>query len=355
MIKIKIATLLTGMVFLGASCNLLTDTLGFTSGVKGVFRSDDAGKSFRPINKAAKDDLASVSVNTLVFDPQNRETIYLGSSSGIHRTENSGDEWRHILAGIAVSDIAIDPYKNELIYAVGLSSGKGKIIRTTDKGSSWTDIYTEPTSSVTVTSLVVGRTSPWLLVASLSTGEIIRSTDEGISWQAATDLQDRIVKLAAGPGSNIYALTKTRGVFKSTDNGNTWQHLSANLTTTSFTNFSAQAAAVTEFHDMVLDQRQSGVIYLGTEQGLVRTVNDGANWSFLNMPVKNTLLRVSAAAVNPSNSNNLFAIVGSTMFKSLNGGVTWETRELPTGQEVRQILINPESTNVVYLGLGNRK
>lgn len=353
----KFLILILGLSLTAASCNLFSGSLGFASGDKGVFKSDDAGKSFRPANQAGnkKDALAGASVNTLVFDPRDSNIMYLGSSSGIYRTQDGAGSWKYILTGIAVSDIAIDPYRSDVVYAAGISGNNGKVIKTVDGGTSWIDIYTEPTSGNAVSSLAINQYNPLIIVASLATGEIIRSTDEGNTWQASTDLKDRVLRLRTGLGGSMYALAQKTGVYRSLDEGKTWTALTGSITSTGFTDFSSAVSSVSQFFDMALDQRQQGVLYLGTEQGLVRTVNDGANWSFMNMPLKNTLLRVSAVGTNPSNSNNIYAVVGSTMFKSLNGGVTWETRELPTGQETRTILVDPQSTNIIYLGLGNKK
>jgi hypothetical protein len=46
--------------------------------------------------------------------------------------------------------------------------------------------------------------------------------------------------------------------------------------------------------------------------------------------------------------------VGSTFFRTTNGGVTWETRKLPTEQKVRHILVDPDEPNNIYLGMGDR-
>lgn len=352
----KFVILIAGVTFMAASCNILSGDLGLASGEKGVFKSEDAGRSFVPASKLGKkDDIGGISVNALVFDPQNKDVLYLGSSNGVHKSENGAADWKFILTGMTVADVAIDPFKNEVVYAVGISDKKGKIIRSNDAGTSWVDIYTEPTNGNAVTSMAISRLNPLILVASLSSGEIIRSVDEGGSWQVVTDTQDRLIRMLAGPDNQIYALGRLKGAYVSTDEGRNWQQLSSSLTTTNYSNFTSSFATVTQFHDLALDAKASGVLYLGTEQGLLRTVDNGRNWAFMNMPVKNSLLRVSSVAINPTNSNNIFAVVGSTLFKSLNGGVTWETRELPTGQETRMILINPESVNIIYLALGGKR
>lgn len=319
-----------------------------------MFKSEDGGESFYVINDTSQHQGAinGVSVNSLTFDPRDSETIYLGSASGIYKTENGGKLWSYILTGMAVADLAIDSRQNNTIYASGLSGNNGKIIKSTDGGKNWTDAYTEPTKATPVVSLAVSGS---VVVAGLSGGEIIRSFDYGITWQAAKDFQDRIVKIRFSSSNTVYALGRTGGLYKSADTGNTWTTVTALLTKETISSSQTSIAHVSLFHDFSLDQRQSGVIYLGTEQGLYRTVNDGAAWNILSLPVKDVALKVSSVEVNPSNSNNIFVSIGFTMFKSLNGGLTWETKELRTEQNVRLIVVDPKAANVVYLGLGDKK
>lgn len=340
-----------GVVFAAASCNI-SDPLNITTGARGVFKSEDGGESFHSANSLGKGNINNVSVNALAFEPGNSEVMYLAGSSGIYKTEDGAKNWTYILTRIAVADLAISPNNPSTIYAAGVSGNNGKIIKSLDDGNNWSEIYTEPSKSNPVMSMAVSSSS--LVIAGLSTGEIIRSFDGGSTWQAGQDLQDRIIKIRFDSNNTAYVLTRTAGIFKSVDSGHTWTKISEVLTRDNVFN-NTTVPAVSVFHDFSLDSRLPGVIYLAAEEGLYRTVNDGQNWNILGLPLKDKALKVSALAVNPSNSNNILLSVGSTMLKSLNGGLTWETKGLRTEQPVRLIAIDPESANIVYLGLGERK
>lgn len=349
----KFLILILGLSLIAASCNFLSDTFGLTSGQRGVFKSEDAAESFHSANKLAKGDTSGVSTNGLVFDNQNLDIIYLATSSGIYKSQNAAKQWQLILTGIGVADMVIDTFGSGIIYAAGSSGGHGKIIKSSDQGVSWIDIYTEASTSNPVTSLALAFDSKTIL-AGLASGEVIRSNDSGRTWQAVHDFSDRVVKIRVG-NSSVYVLTAQNGLSKSTDLGNTWTDLTKVLTADSFTHTNNAIASVSAFYDLALDPRRSGVIYLGTKQGLLLSVNDGVNWLLLDLPVKNTQFKVSAITVNPINSNNIYASIGSTVFKSLNGGLTWETKKLNSDQEIRLILVNPSFSNIIYLGLGNKK
>lgn len=349
----KVLILILGLSLTAASCDLANGVFDLGSGgIRGVVKSEDNGESFSAAgNLALKGNINNVTANSLVFDSSNPDTIYLASSGGVYKTTDAAKTWHYILSGITVVDIGIDPYQSNVLYAAGIVGKNGKIIKSLDGGTSWIDIYTEPSQSNPVLAIAVSTSNSSVVLAGLSTGEIIRSVDAGHTWQATKDFSDRINRIRFGPGV-VYALTLHKGVQKSFDQGLTWASISGFLTGSNLSANGQAVSSITAFYDLSLDQRQPGVLYLGTEQGVYRTVNDGISWSALALPVKNASLRTTAVAVNPSNSNNLFAAVASTIFKSVNGGVTWETKLLPPGSGVKSILINPKANNLIYLGMG---
>jgi len=348
----KTLILILGLSFTAVSCNQLV--FG-GSGNMGVFRSDEAGSSFRAVNTVnKKSNLNSTSINSLVIDPANSQHLFLAAAAGIVKTEDAGNGWNVILTNIAATDVAPDPTDSSTIYATGTSQGHGKIVKTTDNAGSWKELYSEPTSNNVVTTIAVDPTNHNHVAAGLSAGEIIESQDAGATWQVATDLHNNIYRLRYGPDNNLYALTTNNGLYVSRDLGKTFASLTGTLIN-GYISLNSNFSAVSRFLDLAFDKKQPGVIYLATDAGLVRTVNAGTSWSFMQMPVRNSALRTSAIAVNPQDSNNLYAVVGNTMFISLNGGVSWETKLLNTSQEVRQIIIDGSSPNVIYLGLGVKK
>ncbi|MBX4187714.1 MAG: hypothetical protein KW793_01095 [Candidatus Doudnabacteria bacterium] len=345
----KFLILVAGLSLTAASCNIL----GGGSGPKGVFKSEDGGQTFIASNKLdKKGDINGLNVNTLTYDPIDPDVMYIGSSSGIHKTEDAAATWKFILTGIRVGDIAIDPSKTDIIYAAGVSGDNGRILKTIDGGATWKDIYVEPTKKNPVLSLGISPANSRIILAGLNNGEIIRSTDEGNTWQLVRDLANPIIDLDYSDYTTAHALAQSKGLFTTTDQGSNWSEVPSIVTLAPGSQVKTSSANV--YYDAVYDSKLKGVIFLATQQGLLRSVDNGATWSLMTLPVTNETLTVSSAAVNPTNSNNIIIAIGSTMFKTLNGGVTWETRKLPTQQPVMQILINPQEPNNIYLGMGTR-
>lgn len=352
----KFIILILGLSFIAASCDITGGLLDLGGGVRGILKSEDNAETYNPANALQnKGDISGVSVNSLSFDTSNPDILYLGSSQGLYKSEDAAKSWRYILSGIGVTNMVVDPYQSNIIYAAGIVGQNGKIIKSLDGGISWVDIFTEPSKNNTVTALAINPGNSSVVLAGLTTGEIIRSSDGGHTWQAVRDFADKIMEIKFGTNGSAYALTFTKGLQKSTDQGTNWNPITKSLTNDNLFNQNQAVSSVAAFFDLALDKRQAGVLYLGTQQGLFRTVNDGNTWSVISLPQKNASLRVSAASVNPNNSNNILAAVGSIMLKSINGGVSWETKVLPIGGEVRTILINSQSNNLIYLGLGSTR
>jgi photosystem II stability/assembly factor-like uncharacterized protein len=345
----KIIVLILVLPFLAASC---TDIFSFGGGNRGIFKSEDNGQTFEAkVAVAPKGDIANLSINAIELNPSDPDILYVGSGNGIHKSEDGGETYRHILTGIAVAAIAVDPSAPGTVYAGGIAGKNGKILKSVDAGTNWIDIYNEPSQNNTVLAIAISKIDSSIVLAGLNNGELIRSDDNGVTWQATKDFANRLFLIEFDNNGNAFALTSTRGLFRSSDFGINWDTATAAITEDSFYAPSNSISAASNFFDLAIDQRQSGVMYLGTEQGIFRTINGGQNWSFLPLPVRNAALRVTAITVSPSNSNHLFASIASTIYKSTNGGLTWETEVLPTSASVRMIVINPQTTNVIYLGL----
>lgn len=353
----KFLILILGLSLSAASCNILDDLFNVNPGTRGVFKSEDNGVTYHTANLLQKKGtIDGVSVVDLMFDPLDLKTLYLGSSNGLYKTSDSAASWKYILSGISIRDLDIDQINSKIIYVAGQSSGNGKIIKSIDAGASWIDIYTEPSKSNSVVNVEVSASNSFVVYATLGTGELIRSTDSGITWQAMKNFEDKPIKIITTYGNILYILTAQKGLYKSIDQGLTWTQVSKSLTDTNIISsfINNDSITVNSFYDFSVDSKQYGVIYLACDQGLLRTVNDGGTWSLLKLPVKSSPIKVNTATVSPTNSNVVFATIGFTIFKTNNGGLSWETKELPSKQIIKNILINPQSSNIMYLGLSDK-
>ena len=143
------------------------------------------------------------------------------------------------------------------------------------------------------------------------------SNNYGTNWNYS-GLSPYNVQCLAVSGTNIFAGTRTAGVFLSTNNGGSWTAVNNGLT-----QMRVQALTVS-----------GNYIFAGCDNGagVFRSTNNGANWSSCGL----TGLGVFSFAVNGS---NLFAGTNTGISLSTNNGGSW-TQTSPPPVWVRSIVIS---------------
>jgi len=90
----------------------------YAGGDEGVFKSTDAGSSWRAVNAGFEDR----SVSALAIDPQHPQTVYAGTDSGLFRSTNGGRSWQSFSDGLptkgSIDELAVDPAAGILYAAV---------------------------------------------------------------------------------------------------------------------------------------------------------------------------------------------------------------------------------------------
>ena len=172
----------------------------------GAFRSDDAGASWKPINRGLQsgeipDPEAEVGhcVHHIAQHPARPELLFMQKHWGVFRSEDSGDSWTKV-SGNLPSDfgfpIAIHPHQPETVYVIPIKSdaehyppeGKLRVYRSKIGGDEW-----EPLTSglpqencyvnVLRDAMDVDDLDPCGVYFGTSGGQVYGSFNEGNSWQ----------------------------------------------------------------------------------------------------------------------------------------------------------------------------
>jgi photosystem II stability/assembly factor-like uncharacterized protein len=134
-----------------------------------ISKSSDGGETWSPL--ATPPGFAVLAeegpdISALVVDPQDSQTIYVGSGwSGLIKSTDGGNHWEAVNLGIpiGVSAFAIDPRSHTFYAAYG-----GGIFKSTDGGATWTETNSLPRRTGT-RSLTIDPLDPNTLYA--ATGE----------------------------------------------------------------------------------------------------------------------------------------------------------------------------------------
>jgi len=167
--------------------------------------------------------------------------------------------------------------------------------------------------------------NPNILWAGTPAGGLWKSTDGGQNWTAKTDHlaslgisgividhnNSNIMYIATGDADGGH--TKSIGVLKSTDEGNTWDPTGFTQTPT--------------IHDIKMHPTNSQIIFIGTSSGTYRTLDAGATWKKVH-----SLIRSYDIEFHPTNPQIIYSSSIKKIHKSVDGGTTWNqlTNGLPT-------------------------
>ena len=305
----------------------------------GVYRSVDGGDTWAVVS----DGLPSPSVLALAIDPATPTTVYASTSGGLARSRDGGDTWAPLGPGAPnrnVFHLEVDPHDPRALYA-GSSDG---LFRSTDGGDTWSQL--SGLGGLGVQALAVDPSPAGRLWVGTLRG-VLSSLDRGQTWLGSSRGLDNTVvwALAAVPrpgGSEVLAwngpLFETRrSLHRSTDRGNSWVERQ-------FENLDG------DFDGMIYDPTDPRVLYAAGFEGVFKSRDGGSSWSLVGdfpaLPI----------ALAPSDPGTLYAGARgldpeAPIFKSVDGGETWEPRGLGLGDSViRALAVHPQNPDIVYAG-----
>lgn len=198
----------------------------------GVYKSTDAGFSWSAMNSGLSDQ----DVLSLAIDPTNNSTIYAGTQGGgVFKTTDSAATWassngdNSVLPASVIHAIAIDPNTTSRLYVGTEQNG---VYYSTDSGANWTAPATNVTSTRITRILLDSTSNPAAEIYAATYGDgtdplggVYKSSDSGAAWTHLTALgENHVHALGIIPGATdtLFAGTWGRNFFKSTDGGTTW-------------------------------------------------------------------------------------------------------------------------------------
>ena len=328
----------------GLNLNLGTTTAG-------VYKSDDYGEEWQKANKITdQTSLAGVQINKIEIDPTDHRSVYLGTiGKGAWLSENSGESWRQIFNGSIVYDIALDPQNKGIVC---LSDGTN-VYRTLNLGKDWQQIYLETRKEIYITALQFDPTNNLIIYLGTSNGEIYKTFDGGESWQKIGETENIVRKILVNPKNTkiVYAGTDKNGIFRSADAGLSWTNLMGTYFDKSVYELRDKYRKIKYYYDMDLDPGAADGLIFASLFGIRRTSNGGKTWHDVEILTPANSVIIRKIAFNPKDNNHIYYATDSAFYRSFDGGLTWLSSSLPSSNSVGAISVDPQETNVVYMGI----
>ena len=338
-----------------------TDGILLASALNGIYRSDDGGRNWTHTYTARtaspqtfvrlgstiyastpqglltstdgriwsllQSNLPTYYNNLLAYDGSK---MYCSVNKSLYSSTDSGAHWTledELPAGYISSIASVG--SQVFLTLFGDDSGQGSGIFTRSTTGSWTKLSSPATLTLITNIVTIGSTlfaGGW--------NKIYRSEDSGQTWtKLATPGINSFFESFVSTGSVLFVGSSYEGVFRSTDNGNTWS--STGLQTPGISCLTIQNSEV------VVGTRFEG-IYISDDEG--------ATWKANNVGLKSNCTVAQMAA----NNANIYAVDWSRdkfLYKSGDAGITWEHKVLPLTTSTITSLTIANSTLLVGTSL----
>lgn len=350
----------------------------------GVYHSTDAGGSWTNVGLKETKTIARI-----VVDPRDTNVVYVAAMGdlwnpnderGLYRTADGGKTWNKILAApkgleskVGCGDVVVNPLHPDTVFAVlyarrrtpwsfdsgaSYSDGKdvGGIYRSTDGGASWKKLTTGLPSLTGRIGLDIFAKDPRVVYAVVQSDEggtssidqvqskrggIFRSTDDGDSWARLSSLDPRpfyFSQVRVDPTNEKRVYVMGYMLHVSDDSGRTYQE-------DFFKNVHADC------HALVIDPRNPQKIILGTDGGVYQSFNGGKAWDYLNKFSAGEFYRIAVDSSMPYRiagglQDNL-NWVGPSMTFSKEGILNTDWTNIGGGDGF-YCVFDPLDSNIVY-------
>jgi photosystem II stability/assembly factor-like uncharacterized protein len=327
----------------------------------GTYVSTNAGAAFTQsvaVKDAPNANIARFNLGVIHRLPSAPATIYIAAADkGIVFSTDDGSTWQRVATPLAItSDVAVLTNGMLVVSGVG-SDGQGYILRSADQGRSWDTVHTVPVpvksgvfqflggtppASSVITSLAVDPFHSERVYAATTLGSIFVGEQSGKTWRVLYTVPSSNVGQTGNAGIRSLQASPFRdGELLVLTNDNRLIRIRGGAQTALRIPKKGEAAT-NQFFDSgrrVLSvsyiAQASNSLLAGTGDGAVLSKDDGATWQTLDIPVEtNTVFNSVVVAASPTNANRIFVAINDAVYRSEDGGKSWNTFSLELPQHI---------------------
>src|SRR6266852_3628179 len=276
------------------------------------------------------------------------------------------------------------PHQPNVFYMAAVNGG---VWKTTDFGNTWNPIFDDQATG-SVGALAVAPSDPNIIYVGsgeglqrpdLATGDgVYKSTDAGKTWTHLQNLRDaqQITAILVDPKDpnrvfvaaegHPYGPNAERGVFRSTDGGQSFQKVLYKDENTGAADLAFDPANPQTIYAVLWAARvapweiRSGESFISAGSGIFKSADGGSNWRPLTkgLPTADDGLGRIGIAVSRSEPNRIYATVeakkNAGVYRSDDAGETWkqinsDRRIGGRGPGAMGIAIAPDNPEVIYV------
>jgi photosystem II stability/assembly factor-like uncharacterized protein len=337
----------------------------FLSACSGIYKSDNFGYEFRKVQGIPS---TARRTRSLRMDPADRTTVYAGTTEGLYKTTDGGENWsRTTGTDVIVNDVYVDPRNPKHVL---LATDRSGVLASEDGASAFQDSNTG-FSQRQVSALLVDEKSSGTMYAGVindkTYGGVFVSSDLGRTWKQQSDgLQGGDVFVLAQSDDGTLLAGSSNGIFRW--DGSVWAHADAlagqsdpppppptpvkahrhgKKARHEHPIAATKAPAPAQLRGRVSALAVAGETWFAaTAQGILRSTDHGSTWT----PV----LTAEAAKAFPGTGDYLtMAVDGERIFigrragmvVSDDNGTTWQPLQFPAGlTTLSSLALTPDGT-----------
>ncbi|HEX9960690.1 MAG TPA: YCF48-related protein, partial [Pyrinomonadaceae bacterium] len=238
-----------------------------------------------------------------------------------------------------VRAVAIDPRDKNRLY---ISTLDGQVHTSADAGKSWRFLVNLNRPLLILDNLTVDARDSNVIYTSghrgTEPGGFFKTIDGGATWKEAKELRNEAIHamVQSTTSPNILLVGGANGIWISNNSGDDWKKMES-------------STLPLNVDSLAIDPRDTNLIYAGTTWRAYKTTDGGKNWRL----IKNGMIDdsdVFAIEIDQKNPDHVVASACSGIYESFNKGEKWtKIQGIPSqSRRTRDIKLNPANSGSYY-------